>query len=246
MIKLDRAADPLDPDEVKQLTEHFIRTGESVWNMENLKQSLNAMSHGKCCYCETNTNEESKYMEVEHFRCKKNHRNDVLKWSNLLPSCKRCNGRKHEHDVTTEGEIIDPSVDDPRDHIFISNYRMRPRTEKGKMTIDVVDLNDYLRAVTKRFKIGEIFYKMLDDLTEMINTAQFPLHATRRNRILNKMESILGECQRYNAYSATSATIVLTSTEFQSSKLWLQQAGLWSAKLQSLEDEADKIMLAIA
>ena len=79
------------------------------------------MSNQKCAYCEGRLDLKSDYMEVEHFRDKKDYPNDVLIWENLLPSCKHCNGNKSSHDVVSE-PIINPFVDVPREHIFLKSY----------------------------------------------------------------------------------------------------------------------------
>ncbi|RYE16339.1 MAG: HNH endonuclease, partial [Sphingobacteriaceae bacterium] len=67
MIKLTAisAPDELTYDVVKELTEQYQLTGESVWNQPYIKKALLSMSNNKCCYCECKIDEESKYLEVE-------------------------------------------------------------------------------------------------------------------------------------------------------------------------------------
>jgi len=95
MIKLEL---PQKPTELTaklqaQKTTEFINSGKKkkVWGMEWLKKAVLEMSFGKCCYTEIRLNEESKYMEIEHFYPKSKYPKKVLEWGNLLPSCKKCN-----------------------------------------------------------------------------------------------------------------------------------------------------------
>ena len=72
MIKLNRTSKPIEltPALQQTLTDEFKATGKSVWNLDFLKKALLGFSHDKCCYCEANINEESKYLEIEHFHHK--------------------------------------------------------------------------------------------------------------------------------------------------------------------------------
>ena len=93
MIQLQAKPRPpqLTDDLVAQLTADFKATQNAVWNKLYIKTALLEISHGKCCYCECNIKEESKYMEVEHFYAKSIYPEEVLDWRFLLPACKRCN-----------------------------------------------------------------------------------------------------------------------------------------------------------
>lgn len=82
MIKLDRTSKPVELTTVLQiaLTDEFKLTGKSVWNTDFIKKGLLSFSNDKCCYCEANINEESKYLEVEHFHHKDTYKDEVLEW----------------------------------------------------------------------------------------------------------------------------------------------------------------------
>ena len=96
-----------------------------------VKHTLLAMQHGKCCYCEKDFSDMGSIeIEVEHFipkhACKDNNGNIqwhiANKWENLLYACKTCNGnkgKKHPKSGTGQLQIIDPTneVIDPEDHI---------------------------------------------------------------------------------------------------------------------------------
>ena len=70
-----------------------------------INESLLSMSHNKCAYCELMLGEEVKYMEVEHFYCKKLYPDGVVQWDNLLHLCNRCNTNKGIYDTKTEQYI---------------------------------------------------------------------------------------------------------------------------------------------
>ncbi len=234
----------LTDSEVTKLTQEYKQNGTSVWNKETIKQALREISNGKCCYCEAKITEESKYMEVEHFFCKTDFPDMVVAWENLLPACKKCNVAKGDHNVVTEGEIIDPTKDDPRQHIYLWNYRLKEKDAKGKNTIDVVDLNNSQRLVRVRFRIGDSIQASLSELLNRvshINTIK--IHAKTRNRIVGGVKNLLREAQPNTAYSATAATTLLNSPDFQLLKDWLIERSLWDDEMKALEFTARKTVL---
>lgn len=114
MIKLERQPKPnyLSEAAVIELTEKFKSDGSSVWNHPQIKTPLLASSYEKCAFCECSLSDESKYMEVEHFKYKSLYKDLVVEWTNLLPTCKRCNIAKGIHDVTAD-LIVNPYEVDP-------------------------------------------------------------------------------------------------------------------------------------
>jgi hypothetical protein len=244
MIKLNRAIQPsfLTEKITKDLTLVFKATGKSVWNDERLKVPLRLSSYGKCAYCECSIIEESKYMEVEHFKDKHSYPDEVIHWDNLLPSCKRCNGTKGGHDVI-ETPIINPYVDHPRDHIYYRDYRLKGKTEKGIDTIEAIGLNNYERIAIKRFEIG---YAILDSITHCEDKIR-EYEITKKTRTLNKisrfMEGILNECQPSAIYAATTATIALNSEIFLQVVEQMKSIKAWSTECEELFSSANSIAL---
>ena len=150
MIKLERCGKPKELTEAleDELTQTYKETGKSVWDKSYIKKALLQFSHNKCCYCEAIIKEESKFMEVDHFYCKSLYPDKVVEWANLLPSCKKCNGQKRNHDVG-EFPIINPTVDNPQDYLYFEDYRYKSKDKntKGQKTINVLNLNDIDRFV---------------------------------------------------------------------------------------------------
>lgn len=91
MIHIERTRKPeeLTDDVVKQKTKLYKNDhSQTVWKEKYIHDALMSMSYNKCCYCECLLNEESKYMEIEHFHDKSSYPEEVVNWENLLPSCK--------------------------------------------------------------------------------------------------------------------------------------------------------------
>ena len=246
MIKLDRTPKPVKLTKELQdtLTSEFKSTGKTVWNIDFIKKELLVLSNNKCCYCETNINEESKYLEVEHFHHKDKYKDEVLEWDNLLPSCKKCNGTKNNHDTKLE-PIIDPSKIDPKNHLKYWCYRIKGADNLGKLTVSVLNLNDQERLVKKRFEIGNAIQEKLEQLNELtddyINGVQ---DSTRRkNRIVNGSKDLMREGLPTAIYSATSATVILTALEFEALKSKLTSLGFWDTELSQLECELHRTAL---
>ncbi|AWW30099.1 HNH endonuclease [Echinicola strongylocentroti] len=248
MIKLDRIPRPVELTTKLQgeLTTEFKLTGKSVWNLDFIKKGLLSFSNDKCCYCEANIKEESKYLEVEHFHHKDKYKDEVLEWENLLPSCKKCNGTKNNHDTIIE-PIIDPSIVDPKNHLKYWRYRIKGVDDLGRLTVSVLNLNDQDRLVKKRFEIGNAIQDKLEQLNELIDDYINGIQTStrRKNRVVNGIKNLMKEGLPTAIYSATSATIILTDTEYSTLKSKLTQESLWDKELELLEIELGKSALEL-
>lgn len=235
MIKLERDFTPLclTPPEVARLTDEFKTTGKNVWNIEQLKHALLTTSHNKCAYCECDLTSESKYVEVEHFLNKDRYPNSVLCWENLLPSCKRCNGTKGSHDVESE-PIINPYSTNPQHHFKLKHYRLQPKSEIAKTTIQAIDLNNYLRVLKTRVEVGEGILQSLELAIEKLELYTTNPTSRRRNTLISFTFQLLNECQPHSAYSATASTILHDSEEYEKLKADLELAKLWNENLEEL------------
>lgn len=246
MIKLERQSKPifLTDEKVQELTDKFKLDGTAVWHIDELKESLLASSYGKCAYCECNLTEESKYMEVEHFEDKKNNPDKVILWENLLPSCKRCNGKKSTHDVISE-PIINPYEDFPKEHIKLKNYRFYETDDshKGKNSIEVLDLNDYERLIFPRFEIGNKLQETILLAEEKLNNYIEDKSVRHKNKIVRLIEEILKECQCNSIYSATTSTILLNDENFNKIMLKMKEELIWDSDIEELYIKAKNLIL---
>jgi len=246
MIKLQRAAAPayLSDEKVRELTEEFKRSGGRVWAHQEVVGALAASSNDKCAFCETIVSEESKYLEVEHFFHKDAYPEKVVEWANLLPACRRCNGRKGVHDVG-KAPIINPYDNDPVKHLGFRCYRFRALTALGDETIGVLDLNNSDRVVFKRFEVGESIVEAVTVAEDRL-TRWKELGTTRaRNAAIASIEALLKECQPKAQYSATAATILHADDRFNALMGAAKSDGIWTDELEKLYESSLPLVLEI-
>lgn len=240
MIKLERIEKPSRLTEKKQqeLTERFKQNNENVWNKSYIKEKLLEMSHNKCCYCEVKLNSGSRYVEVEHFKPKSKYHESVLEWNNLLPSCKRCNGKKGEHDVESE-PIINPTETNPSKHLYIQDYRVYSKTDLGKATIDILYLNDRKHLVTSRFEIGNTIVERLEDILDLLNDYIERVNNSqrRKNKIIERLQNLMSEAIPTAEFSATSATTVFSQPDYKEIKEKFKALNWWTSEFIILEEK---------
>jgi len=173
-------------------------------------------------------------VEVEHFLPKKIYPEKVVEWENLLPSCKRCNGEKGDYD-TGLGQIVNPTMDDPSEHLSLIGCRFHAKTDKGKKTIDIINLNDRARKLPEqRYKIYVDFCERLDKLSEGLQS--IPLASRRLQR---EMRILLRESIPTAEYSATAATTLFSSeNKFDEIKQQMILLQLWEEEMELLEIQA--------
>lgn len=119
MIKLELPEKPaeLTPEKERELVEKFKADGSAVWKKSYITKPLLAMTNNKCAYSEQALNQESAYMEVDHFKHKNLYQDEVVRWGNLLPSCKKCNDTKSDWDVMAH-PIVNPLAECGPKHIY--------------------------------------------------------------------------------------------------------------------------------
>ncbi len=244
MIKLTKYPKPdfLTDEKVVELTQKFKDNNTNVWNKEEIKIPLLDSSDKKCAYCECNLTLESNYMEVEHFEDKANSPDKVVEWENLLPSCKRCNGSKSTHDVISE-PIVNPYVDEPKEHFRLRFYRFKNKTEKGQQSINVCDLNNSERLVRKRFDIGNKLEETIENAQEKYDLYIESPITRRKNKFINIIKDLLRECQPNSIYSATTSTILHTNDTFNSLLQKLKDEFLWDDEHEELCNISLKLVL---
>ena len=237
MIKLELPPKPRQlTDELQsRLTQEYKDTGKAVWKIEWLNHAVSDMSYSKCCFSEIRLGEESKYMEIEHFYPKKQYPDKVMEWGNLLPSCKKCNGTKREHDTLKE-PILNPFVDNPKDYLFFKNYRYysKNQNEIGYRTIEVLGLNDRNHFINPRFKIGNEIIEVLQDFKDNI----LNLEDTKKlNRFISRFKNLLGQGNRKKEYAALVSTIILNDENYCGIELLLKFKGLWDNEFENIKEE---------
>lgn len=201
MIKLEltKAPSKLTGKLIKDKTNKFKLDGTDVWNgFKWLKEAVYDMSFGKCVYSESKLGEEGKYPELDHFYPKSLYPDDVMKWGNLLLSNKKCNTTKSNLDPAKE-PIINPFEDDPKEHLYLKNYRFYAKTTKGENTINATALNDRQHFVGKRFDIGDMIADTIGNLrADIEDDVHIFLSKTKsqRTRKINQIKRLMAEGNR--------------------------------------------------
>jgi uncharacterized protein (TIGR02646 family) len=248
MIQLTAISKPTELTEElqKELTELYKKTAKSVWKRKFIEKALLKMSFDKCCYCECNVMEESKHMEIDHFYPKSLYDDEVVKWENLLPSCKSCNGSKGNFD-TKNNEFLHPIHDNPQEHLYFLGYRLKVKSNslKAKNLLENIGLNDKQKLVDKRFELGEAIAEELIKLLEL--TIDYEngksKHTRRKNIISNSLLNLLQEGQATSDYSALAATVILQNPNYQKIKQLFIKSGLWNDEFNNLEKQLVKSAL---
>lgn len=240
MIKLERSDKPsyLTEAKVKELTDEFIKTGKAVWNKDQIKSPLSESTSHKCAYCETDLNSPSIYMEVEHFLPKEKHKDLVVNWDNLLPSCKRCNGTKNDDDILTS-PIINPFDKDPREDFYFDHFYIFGKTELGENTEVTLNLNDEVLFL-KRCKVaGTVKNDLIQMFREFSKLPKLDGHKRRRLR------AVLLAAQPERPYSAFVATIIHNTDEYSLLKQRLIKETKWTNELTELHDTSLNLALTL-
>ena len=147
-----------------------IKITNEIYGHKSIKTVLKKAHHKKCCYCEKDQKGENGAIEHFRPKAGYYilDRTEVLNkpayywlgytWSNLLFVCSDCNGKKgnvfplqnestraktYQDDITKETPLlIDPAgPNDPRDHIYFEGPLPRGKTEFGRRTVRICELD---------------------------------------------------------------------------------------------------------
>jgi len=241
MIKLTLTEKPaqLTDELVAELTEEFKKTGKAVWNRKFIREAVCNSSYGKCCFSEIKLNQESKYLEVEHFYPKEKYKDEVLLWGSLLPSCKKVNTTKGDWD-TKEFPIINPFVDNPKDHLYFKAYWFKAKTVIGKRTIERTGINNRKHFAEKRAKIGFYIVEILEDLEDdfsKLNQSDFETSSRNLFKKLRQYKNLMEQGNRKEEYAALVSTVILEDLNNKKIEILLKEKKLWNKELDELKEE---------
>lgn len=207
------------------------------------------MSHSKCCYSEFKIDQEGRDFTIDHFFPKSKYPDKVVLWENLLPSSQQCNRAKSDWD-TMKTPIIDPTQDEPREHLILKNYRFYPKegSKLGEATIKAVDLNNRKHLTSKRFQVGDELIRQLEELLSQIqeyHSHSSKLNSQRANRFIRTLENLMFQGTETEEHSATVATTLLNDSSFQVTKTLFQEMNIWTNELQELEKKNKRLAFDI-
>ena len=244
MIRLIRPDKPKKLAEQETvLTNEFLKDNKkTVWKKEYIQKPLLEMTNYKCSYCERaigkNTGQD---VHIDHFKYKNKYKELVVDWNNLLPSCAQCNRNKGTHD-TVEQPIINPAETDPRDYLFISQYRYYSKDARqdsiGRRTLDVLLLNDSDDCCIVRFKLGNELAERVEDLYNITvdKGEELKTDTATKNKVISGCRKLLKKCLPTEEYSAFMATSLHTDNNFLALKDALIKLELWDEELTWLFD----------
>lgn len=239
MIKIQRISAPpeLTRQVVAEKTAQFkANPNKAVWKEDYIESRLMQMTHGKCCYCECLLGRESNYMEVEHFHHKQDYPDEVVVWDNLLPSCRACNGSKGTHD-TIANPIVNPTIDEPKDHLVFKDYRYGSKTDKGKETVILLHLNDSERRCMPRFRVCTELNSKVESFLEDIQNISAASRTQEKNKMINNVRELLEACQSDREYTSIKATTMIHNQDYVQLMLEMQSRGLWTQDLIQLDEQ---------
>lgn len=242
MIKLELTPKPsqLAVEEAVLTAEFIADNSKPVWNKKYIKDALLDMSNNKCAYSEVRLNTTSTYLEVEHFKHKNKYQKDVVKWGNLLPSCKKCNVTKGDWDVETE-PIVNPLVDEPKKHLYVEAFRFYARDKKGDNTIVALALNDNSHFTRPRAYIA---LEIIDSLHGCLNAIKDATTELKQKREINRLKNIIRQALPSEEFSAVIATHILYESHlFNEIELILQQSNKWDEELISIKKDLVRIAM---
>ncbi|QSQ21014.1 hypothetical protein JY651_38335 [Pyxidicoccus parkwayensis] len=133
--KVMAAADP--SAEARRLWEQKGRA------FDEIRAALEVMASGRerCMYCE-----DSAGTDIEHFWPKADYPQKAFTWTNYLLACSTCNSNHKREQFPRDASglplLIDPTVDEPREHLRLSGStgKFTHRTPKGVQSIEVFGL----------------------------------------------------------------------------------------------------------
>jgi len=180
----------------------------SHYRHDEIKAPLFQSSSQKCAFCECKPAEGGN-IEVEHFIPKSKYPDFTFDWNNFLPSCRKCNGSKDDHD-TIKNPIVNPYNINPDDVFHYNDIKISAKSNSykdiGDNTIDVCSLNS-VRLMRPRAEILVSLHYFSDSIDEAVldyqnaNTDQ-----KRRNRkrkigeALESIEILANPNERYSGF----------------------------------------------
>lgn len=136
---------------MNQLTKHnpiIIRSNpEPKKNYLEFRDILRLDFWYSCAYCTISESEALGIsFEIDHYYPQEHYHELINKYNNLMWSCEKCNAYKSDynpdqHEVQNGNVIIRPDIDDPRDHMELSNNKMIEKTHTGRFNIEKLYLN---------------------------------------------------------------------------------------------------------
>ena len=188
-ILADKHKEWQDSYEAKLVADPQARPDSSKYAHKQIKDTLYAMSNGKCFYCETKLSGVNK--EVDHLIEVAIDHSKAFGWENLYLACTNCND-KLDNNVVHVADVLDPCKDSDEEiqrHIsFIEEqiYALNG-SEKGLKSIRKYKLNSELLDLRRGRWLNHLKNEAIVIQERMIAEGRGAATVAERNAILRYM-----------------------------------------------------------
>lgn len=165
------------------------RPDSSKYAHKEIKDTLYAMSYGKCFYCETKLSGGNR--EVDHFIEVAIDHSKAYEWDNLYLSCSNCND-KMDHNAIPVTEALDPCRDS--DEVIQQNITFVdelisavPGSAKGLNTIKKYRLNTDLLDMRRGQWLKKLLKTVADIEAVMIEEGRNKVTDSEKKTLLRYM-----------------------------------------------------------
>ncbi|GEM_PF-927698 len=109
--------------------------------MQRYAETLYQAFQHKCVFCEVKPVAAS--LQIEHYRPKSHYLDLMFAWENWLVACPVCNTAKGDQFLLCQEQpcLIDPTAENPADHVSFICSEILSKTNRGKHTITKIKLN---------------------------------------------------------------------------------------------------------
>lgn len=138
--------------------------------LEKIREMLNEEFAGKCAYCGSSIDTAAHKGVIENFYPKSKYPQMSFQLDNLLLACQICDRSKADEfpvDDNDEPMLLNPRTDNYQEHIRLEKKTglLNPITNKGKITIELLNLNRM--ALVEQRKLKELERELFENFQKV-------------------------------------------------------------------------------
>lgn len=188
-ILKEKQAEWQEKYEAKLAVDPHARPDNSKYAHKEIKDTLYAMSYGKCFYCESKLSGGNK--EVDHFVEVAIDHSKAYEWDNLYLSCTNCND-KIDHEAIPVTDALDPCSDSEEEIqnniTFVDELICAvPGSTKGLNTIKKYRLNTELLDMKRGQWLRKLLKTVADIEAVMIEEGRKSVTDSEKKTLLRYM-----------------------------------------------------------
>jgi hypothetical protein len=156
------------------------RPHPSKYRHHEIVETLGAMSHQKCFYCE----ERPAKLTVDHYIEAAERRDLAFTWSNLYLACHDCQS-KIRHTSIPVTDCVDPCEAgvQPAMHLWFQRWRAKWHTDRGEHTVRKYKLNEASQLAKRNVAFGEFTQVLLAIKDAQIAAGGRPITASELSKL---------------------------------------------------------------